>query len=63
MSQPNGSIAEEARSILTSFGVGEDRLAGGTLSVRSPIDGSILAQVAEVSEAEADAAIGRSAAA
>lgn len=63
MSQPDGSIADEARGILESFGVGGERLTGGTLAARSPIDGSVLANIAEVSEAEADAAIGRAAAA
>ena len=57
------SLAAEARALLASLGVAADRLAGGTLAVRSPIDGATLATIAEASAADVGAAIGRAQAA
>ena len=55
------SLAAEAAAILSGFGVDERRFTGGTLEVRSPITGEVLAAVAEVPAAEVSAAIGRAA--
>ena len=54
------SLAAEAAAILTRFGVDERRIRGGTLAVRSPITGGMLAGVAEISAAEVPAALARS---
>ena len=48
------TIADEARSILLDLGVAEDRFAGGSLAVRSPITGESIGAVAEI-PAAADA--------
>src|SRR5689334_20230311 len=60
---PQPSIAIEVRDLLEQFGVAADRFTGGSLEVRSPITGEVIANVAEVSATEAGAAIGRSQAA
>ena len=61
MTQNQGqpSIADEAREILTGFGLSTEVFLEGTLAVTSPIDGSVMARVAEGDAAEATAAIGR----
>ncbi len=48
-----------AHELLAALGVAADALRHGSLPVRSPIDGSVLAQVHETSAAAADAAIGQ----
>jgi aldehyde dehydrogenase (NAD+) len=52
-------IAAEARELLVKLGVDDGRFAGGTLVVRSPIDGAEIAAVRETSRDDAKAAIGR----
>jgi aldehyde dehydrogenase (NAD+) len=61
MSHP--SIASEVGALLEQFGVAADRFAGGSLEVRSPITGEVIANVAEVSAAKASETIARSQAA
>ena len=43
------SIAGEARALLAKLGVADHEFLGGTLAVRSPIDGAEIARVAETS--------------
>ena len=57
------SLAAEAAAILGRFGVDERRFAGGTLPVRSPINGEAIAAVAETPAGEVPAAIARAQAA
>ena len=54
-----GSFATEVAKILRSLGVSDSDSSGGSLAVRSPIDGSQLAAVREASDEEATAAVGR----
>ena len=54
-----GSFATEVAKILRSLGVSNSDSSGGSLAVRSPIDGSQLAAVREASDEEATAAVGR----
>ncbi len=61
MSHP--SIASEVGALLEQFGVAADRFTGGSLEVRSPITGEVIANVAEVSAAKASETIARSQAA
>ena len=56
------SPADEIRAILQRLGVPDDRLGAG-LAARSPITGTVVAEVRETTPAEADAAIGRASAA
>ena len=56
--RPTPSVAAEARDILAGFGVGADRLDGGTLGVRSPVDGAVLASLTETTPEAAREAIG-----
>jgi aldehyde dehydrogenase (NAD+) len=51
------SPREQAHEILTRFGVSPNRLAGGALSVASPIDGAEIAVIAEASLDEANETI------
>jgi len=48
-----------ARDILTRLGLDAASLEGGSLAVRSPIDGSLLAEVSETAPAEMNAVIDR----
>ena len=52
-------LAAEVESILQSLGVSRDAYRGGTLDVRSPITGELVAQVREVHAKAASAAIGQ----
>jgi aldehyde dehydrogenase (NAD+) len=54
------SVAQTSREVLRQLRVRESDLSGGTLVVRSPIDGTELARVKENSAAEVQAAIARS---
>jgi aldehyde dehydrogenase (NAD+) len=54
-----GSFATEVAKILRGLGVSDSDSSGGSLAVRSPIDGSQLAAVREMSDEEATAAVGR----
>jgi aldehyde dehydrogenase (NAD+) len=51
------SLAAETRDILANIGVNPTDLEGGSLSVRSPITGDIIASVRETTAAESEAAI------
>ena len=53
------SLADETRSLLTNLGVDPAQLSGGSRVVRSPIDGSTLAQLADTSGENTKAAIGQ----
>jgi aldehyde dehydrogenase (NAD+) len=53
----------ELQAAWAALGLAPGGLAGGTLAVRSPIDGSVLARLHEHDTADAAAAIGRAAAA
>jgi aldehyde dehydrogenase (NAD+) len=57
------SIANEVKGLLERFGVAADRFTGGSLEVRSPITGEVIANVAEVSAAEAGEIIAKAQAA
>ncbi len=50
---------QEAEILLEGFGIPAARLHGGTLKVRSPINGDTLAEIAENSAEDVRAAIGR----
>jgi aldehyde dehydrogenase (NAD+) len=50
---------QEAEILLEGFGIPSNRLTGGTLKVRSPINGEILADFVESSVEDVRAAIGR----
>lgn len=52
------SLANEARALLSGLGVGSDRLEGGTLTVRSPTNGEVIARVREASADDAKGVIG-----
>jgi len=54
-----GNLADSTASVLEKLGVPAKAYKGGTLAVRSPITGEIIAQCAETSAAEAKAIIGR----
>ncbi len=56
---PASPLAGEVRRILVSLGVAPERLAGGGLTVNSPIDGQPLASLRQTSVAEAGEIIGR----
>jgi aldehyde dehydrogenase (NAD+) len=58
--QPASSLADEATRILRSFGV-ERELFAGSLVVRTPITGEIIARLPETTPAAASAAIGAAA--
>lgn len=49
----------ELHDLIRSLGLDPDALTGGTLVVRSPVDGAEIARLPEHSEADADAAIER----
>ena len=51
-------FSAETASLMASFGVDAKALAGGTLSVRSPINGETIAAVAEISADDTRKAIG-----
>src|SRR5579859_2263525 len=55
--------AREVSSLLAELGVDRSAYEGGTLIVRSPIDGAVIGQLREHSAAEVTAAIGRAQAA
>jgi aldehyde dehydrogenase (NAD+) len=57
------SIAIEVHSLLKRFDVAIDRFTGGSLEVRSPISGELIANVAKVTASEASETIARSQAA
>lgn len=57
MTLANLNLAAEVSSILGSLGISQDSLTGGTLEVRSPINGEIIGKIAEISEGDAKAAI------
>ncbi len=59
MTSSSPSIPAEVGGILASLGVGTGHSQGGTLEVVSPVDGSVIAAVAEVPAAEVGARIGR----
>ncbi|MCC7427759.1 MAG: aldehyde dehydrogenase family protein [Alphaproteobacteria bacterium] len=54
---PNADLAAEAASLLARMGVSGAAYTGGTLSVRSPIDGAQIAAVPETDRAGLDRAI------
>ena len=56
-------LAVEAGALLDRLGIAPPRRTGGTLAARSPVDGTILTQVPEVSPADALATIARAKAA
>ncbi len=49
MTLANLNFSAETATLMASFGVDAKALAGGTLSVRSPINGETIAAVAEIS--------------
>jgi aldehyde dehydrogenase (NAD+) len=51
------SAREQAHDILSRFGISQNHLEGGTLTVASPIDGADIAVIAEASIDQANAAI------
>ena len=53
------STAREVSSLLVQLGVDRSAYEGGTLAVRSPIDGAVIGQLRETSVAEVTAAIGK----
>jgi aldehyde dehydrogenase (NAD+) len=53
------SLAGEVAGLLQAFGADAALYAGGTLDVRSPIDGTLIGQVRETGPEETQAAIGR----
>src|SRR5277367_4443412 len=53
------STAREVSSLLVQLGVDPSAHEGGTLVVRSPIDGAVIGRLRETSAAEVTAAIGR----
>jgi aldehyde dehydrogenase (NAD+) len=55
---PVGSAAAEAAEVLDRLGVSSGLWTGGTLAVRSPVTGELVAEVRETSPAEAAARIG-----
>lgn len=57
MSNTSVSVAAEVPALLESLGVARDSFTGGTLKVRSPITGELIAAVKEDSAAVAKAAI------
>ncbi|MBO3758149.1 aldehyde dehydrogenase family protein [Ciceribacter sp. L1K22] len=57
MTLANLKLASEASAILSKLGVSAETSTGGTLVVRSPINGEQIAKVAEVGSAETNAAI------
>lgn len=57
MSNTSVSVAAEVPALLESLGVARDSFTGGTLTVRSPITGELIAAVKEDSAAVAKAAI------
>src|SRR5215831_4685531 len=57
------SLSADASAILDRLGISPAVLSGGALAVRSPITGDVLARLAETSPQQAEAAIGRAAAA
>lgn len=56
---PNTSVVTEATALLRELGVEPGRIVGGTLAVRSPITGDVIADVKEDCGTEAAAAIDR----
>src|SRR5436190_23688868 len=54
-----GSIADQTAAVLKALGVPDKAYKDGTLAVRSPITGEIIAQCAETSTADAKAIIGK----
>jgi aldehyde dehydrogenase (NAD+) len=54
-----GSIADQTAAVRKSLGVPEKACKGGTLHVRSPITGEIIAECVETSAADAKATIGK----
>ncbi|WP_185984940.1 L-piperidine-6-carboxylate dehydrogenase [Aureimonas mangrovi] len=61
MSAANEDIRKETHMLLASLGVSADRLSGGALQVRSPIDGAEIAALRPTTPEEADRAIGEAA--
>ena len=59
----SSDLAVEAGVLLDRLGVPPSGRTGGTLAARSPVDGTILTQVPEVTPADAEAAIARAKAA
>ncbi len=57
MTLANLGLSAEVSAILTRLGVPQAKLSGGTLAVRSPVNGEELAKLAEISSADADKAI------
>ena len=55
----SSALADDALSLLAGLGVDPAGLRGGPRTVRSPIDGSVLAELAETTPEAADRAIGR----
>ena len=57
---PRGTtdLAAEVRTILDGFGLPRERFATGSRSVRSPIDGTVIGTVPDLTAAEVAAAIG-----
>ena len=53
------NLADSTAAVLEKLGVPAKAYKGGTLAVRSPITGEIIAQCAETSPAEAKAIIGK----
>ena len=57
MTLANLNLASDVGAILTKLGVSPDTLRGGSLSVRSPINGETIGAIAEISEHDAKVAI------
>ncbi|GAB5388346.1 MAG: aldehyde dehydrogenase family protein [Alphaproteobacteria bacterium] len=53
-------LAEQAADLLSRMGVDTARLSGGTLDVRSPIDGSVIASVSEHAVSDVDGMVEKS---
>ncbi|MFS2167568.1 aldehyde dehydrogenase family protein, partial [Variovorax sp. Varisp62] len=52
-------VPTEVEQLLQRLGVPVEAHTGGTLTVRSPVSGEVIAQVPQTTPAEATAAIGR----
>lgn len=55
------SIASDVHSLLEKMGVSRDKYTGGTLSVRTPVTGAVLADVPTVTPEQVEAAIAQAA--
>lgn len=53
------TLAQETKSLLSALGVSDDKLTTSGIEVTSPIDGSVIAHVAEQGAADTNAAVDR----